>query len=154
MLESRGLVQHIVDATHAKGHTLDLLITRPSDQVISGVRVSEDLVSDHNLVHFGINLSRPPNDQTIYTLRRIVNSTLLINCADFSIRLRSIFPDFQAGVGPDGLYNFYNESVTSILDEVAPLVTKSVIEKPRATWCSDNSDERTAMTEENGPTLT
>ncbi|KAJ8050076.1 hypothetical protein HOLleu_03133 [Holothuria leucospilota] len=37
LLESRGLSQHVADPTHVKGQTLDLLITRASDQLIDDV---------------------------------------------------------------------------------------------------------------------
>jgi hypothetical protein len=45
-LVSFGLTQHVIDATHIDGHTLDLVITRSSDDFIYDSFVS-DLISDH-----------------------------------------------------------------------------------------------------------
>ena len=138
LLESRCLSQHVTEATHIKWHILDLLITRASDQVINGVHVSEDLVSDHNLVQFGINLSRPPNTRSYSKFNSI-------DCADFNVRLQSTFSNFLTDMGPDGLCDFYNQSITDILNEVVPMVIKTVIEKPCAAWYLANSDELIIM---------
>ena len=45
---------------HHLRHTLDLLITRLDDKLISQVRTLPELLSDHNVVACDINLPRPP----------------------------------------------------------------------------------------------
>ena len=47
LLESMGLQQHVVTPTHESGHTLDLIITRQCDSVLSSVPVSDYFLSDH-----------------------------------------------------------------------------------------------------------
>ena len=131
----------MTDATHVDGHILDLLITRASDQLVTDVRVSEDLVSDHTLVNFGVNISRPVNSRITRSYRKF--ST--IDCDDLSDKLHSTFSHFPPNSGPDQLCDYYNQSITSILDEFAPIVTKTVTEKPRAAWYSENADELTTF---------
>ena len=46
LVTSMGLVQHITEATHEDGHTLDLLITRSTDSVLHGMPVVDCLFSD------------------------------------------------------------------------------------------------------------
>ena len=41
LLTSIGLKQHVTVPTHISGHTLDLLITRENDPVISSVPVAD-----------------------------------------------------------------------------------------------------------------
>ena len=57
-LVSFGLTQHIVAATHIDGHTLDLVITRSSDDFIYDSFVS-DLISDHFAVISVVRAHKP-----------------------------------------------------------------------------------------------
>ena len=50
LLESSDLSQHVVGHTHKHGHTLDLVITRSSEQFISEIRTYKLTVSDHYFV--------------------------------------------------------------------------------------------------------
>jgi len=47
LLNTFGLEQQVQDATHVKGHTLDLVICRTTDNLVSSCTVS-DFLSDHN----------------------------------------------------------------------------------------------------------
>ena len=133
LLDSRGLVQHVVEATHTSGQTLDLIITCASDQLITDVRVTDDLVPDHSLVHFGINMSRPPNAKSVRWYRKLS----AMDCDTLSDRIQSSFSDFPADARVDQLCDFYDKSMSKILDELSPVTSKTVIENPRAPWYSD-----------------
>jgi len=39
ILQSCGMVQHVREPTHVLGHTLDVVITRDTDNLISNIRV-------------------------------------------------------------------------------------------------------------------
>ena len=56
-LQSFGFVQHVTEPTHARGHTLDLVITRGETDVLS-LRVGA-LISDHALIRFVLPLKKP-----------------------------------------------------------------------------------------------
>lgn len=62
LITSADLRQHVNEATHHLGHTLDFLITRldAADKLISQVRTLPELLSDHSVVACDINLPRPP----------------------------------------------------------------------------------------------
>ena len=47
LLVSMGLKQHVLQPTHELGHTLDLIITRISDNIIAGRPYTGELFSDH-----------------------------------------------------------------------------------------------------------
>jgi hypothetical protein len=58
LIESFGMVQRVSGATHKRGHTLDLIITRLGDNLVSNI-VMGDLISDHNVVSCKLNIQRP-----------------------------------------------------------------------------------------------
>ena len=61
LLDSRNLKQHVSHPTHDKGHTLDLVISRIKNELISNITTNEELHSDHKFVQILVNVRRPPN---------------------------------------------------------------------------------------------
>jgi hypothetical protein len=59
LLDAFGLHQHVTDPTHAHGHTLDLVITRPS-LAFSSITVDAPVISDHALVTYNLIQVKPP----------------------------------------------------------------------------------------------
>ena len=60
LLETFGLLQHISLPTHVSGHTLDLLITRSSNDIcICSTNFSSLRISDHYFVHGKLSIPRP-----------------------------------------------------------------------------------------------
>ena len=45
-LATRGLVQHVDEPTHQKGHTLDVVITKDSNDIISKLEVIDPVLCD------------------------------------------------------------------------------------------------------------
>ena len=58
LLVSMGLKQHVNVPTHVSGHTLDLMITREHDLVISCVPVADQYLSDHASVLCSLNSAK------------------------------------------------------------------------------------------------
>ena len=66
LCDAFGLVQHVENATHIKGHTLDFILSRPNDGLcVRNLQVGE-IVSDHNVVSCDIAFRKP-----VYTKRTI-----------------------------------------------------------------------------------
>ena len=57
LLDSFGLCQHVEGPTHTGGHTLDLVISRTVDDLVSLCTVS-DFISDHNAVLLTLNCGK------------------------------------------------------------------------------------------------
>ena len=51
-LQSLNLHQYILDATHVKGHMLDLVLTRTGEAAIQSLQVNPSAVSDHYPIIF------------------------------------------------------------------------------------------------------
>lgn len=59
ILESFNLVQHVNGPTHKKGHTLDLIITRATDELVTSIDIQDPMLSDHSAVHCKLRLKKP-----------------------------------------------------------------------------------------------
>ena len=84
----RVLEQHVVGATHARGHTLDIVIRRENSRIIAGIPSVEetpigDTKSSTKLDHFAIvcklNLVKPLRQRKSLTIVDTRKSTLTIN---------------------------------------------------------------------------
>lgn len=130
-LVSFGLTQHIVDATHIDGHTLDLVITRSSDDFIYDSFVS-DLISDHFAVISVVRAHKPLllKKKISYRCFSVVDADEL--ASDIS---RSPLVCNPAST-IDGLLLQYNAAVTAGLDRLAPMKTKMCIVRPSSPWFS------------------
>lgn len=60
LLESYGLQQHVTSPTHKHDHTLDLIITRQSDQLLGNTPRISRYISDHATVLCSIRCDKPP----------------------------------------------------------------------------------------------
>ena len=58
LLSEAELQQHVVGSTQISGHTLDLVISRTSDQLILNTEIST-MMSDHNWVHSTMSYEHP-----------------------------------------------------------------------------------------------
>ena len=132
LLHCTGLQQHVHGPTHSKGHTLDLLITRSTDQILHSIRTEDSLNSDHSLVIFGMRIQRPRNKK-ITTARRDLRN---INIAQLQDNLANSFANYPADMNAERLLELYQDTVTNILDTAAPLVEKVINDKVRAPWFS------------------
>ena len=54
ILDQYNLQQHVNGATHTKGHTLDLVITKRDDSIIDNVQIANCDISDHYSVFFSL----------------------------------------------------------------------------------------------------
>lgn len=58
-LSSFSLQQHVIGATQLHGHTLDLFITRESEEVIAGSPRIDRFISDHAAIFCKLVSSKP-----------------------------------------------------------------------------------------------
>ena len=71
LLTQYDLIQHVKGPTHISGNTIDLIMTRASDNLTNFADVSS-LISDHFLVSAHINIDQPPKDHSISSFRKKV----------------------------------------------------------------------------------
>ena len=137
MLDVFSLNQHTNGSTHKDGHTLDLVITRSDDDIVSNLSIdSPFVISDHAAIHFHLKLKKPVFDKKLVTFRKLSSIDFINFCSDVS---NSSLPRLFAAPVPclDDLIIQYNNVLSSILDIHAPVKTKTVTLRPAAPWYSE-----------------
>ncbi|XP_072022074.1 uncharacterized protein [Amphiura filiformis] len=134
LLDAVGLKQHVNGATHKSGHTLDLMISRDTSNVITGVvEIIPEIFSDHYPVGCYLNLQPPkaPSKTMKYRKIREIDTTEFMRDIESSSLYTNPAPDLEE------LVNQYETVMGMLLDKHAPLVEKSVIVRPHCPWYTD-----------------
>lgn len=142
-LEVHGLCQRVVGATHNRGHTLDVLITRQSSRIFDGSPTIEDpslfdskgnSSGDHLAICAYLNILKSAREQKTISFRnfRNVSTVDLVNDITESKTLQSLHGS------TDELVQRYNDGLRELLDKHAPLRTKLIIVRPNTPWYDDN----------------
>ena len=139
--ESVGLQQHVEQHTQAQGHTLDLVISRRSDNIIEDLPRVDRFLSDHGTVLFSLKSIKPSLLEKTISYRKLK-----------SIDLNSLQSDLAATDlcrNPpevlEDLARSYNSTLKVVLDKHAPLITRSIKVRPRVPWF--NEEIKTAKRE-------
>ena len=120
ILTDFGLVQHTHIPTHLSGHTLDLVITRSNDELMTDIPETHELFSDHFDVKFQYNSKNDNETPTFIKFRKLKN----INVDDLKSELESLNSlDYKAH-DLDSLLSVYTSTMQSALDKFAPMRTK------------------------------
>ena len=129
-----GLIQHVNEMTHIKGHVLDLILSREVDDLcIANVRVG-DAVSDHFLVRCNLSIKRPQKTKRTITYRNLKT----LDIADFSSDVSDL-PLVQnyEHMNLDELVYAYDSQLREVLDKHAPLITRTTTSQRRDPWETD-----------------
>ncbi|KAL6491528.1 hypothetical protein MHYP_G00018730 [Metynnis hypsauchen] len=127
-LENFGFNQFIDFPTHTKGHTLDLICC--SGLSPSNCAADELHVTDHFLLSFNINLCLSiTKPSRLISFRNIkdIDTDVLTSSLDNILNV-------DTSSSPDELAAHYNNSLTSILNSLAPVKTRSVSFTHSAHW--------------------
>ena len=130
ILDSVNLSQHVLGSTHRKGHTLDLIITQHNSNLVTDVRILNDVFSDHQVVTCKLNCPRPPLSKIPLTFR----STKQLNGDVFIATLKESLADQDLSVKTDidEMVDIYNSTLKDIYDKLAPVQTRVVNHRPWA----------------------
>ena len=71
ILESYCLQQHVVGPTHVEGHTLDLIITRQSGNIVYNTQKIDRFLSDHSAILCSLCSDKPSLSAKNVSYRRI-----------------------------------------------------------------------------------
>jgi hypothetical protein len=134
LLDAFDLLQHVATATHASGHTLDLVMTRPS-LVPNNINVDAPVLSDHGLVTYYLPVSQPtPAISQCKTVRRLRD----IDCDAFNTAVRQSSVCDGMGNLTDStivvLCDTYQTVLRQIVDIMAPPISVVVSRKSSMPW--------------------
>ncbi|CAB4003826.1 Hypothetical predicted protein [Paramuricea clavata] len=132
LLDSMDLVQHVSSSTQVSRHTLDLIITRKMDTIITSPPINDTFLSDHSTVLCDLKLTRAtvkPGETSYRKLKGI----------DFDLFKKDILSSTLCQTPPDnldGLIGCYNTTLSIVLDKHAPRRTRCVLLRPHVPWFS------------------
>ena len=134
LLESVTLSQHIHEPTHKSGHTLDLVITRSSDNFVNNITVKQHLL---DCVHFPI-FAHLSLEKKIPVVREIEYRKIrAINVDHFRSDLKCHLSNCDFTDDTKNLCDVYNAVIKEVVDQHAPLRKRKLAVRDRSPWISD-----------------
>ena len=134
LLQSSNLCQMVVGPTHMKGHTLDLVISSTSENLISDIRVDSSLPSDHFAVVMKVKMRKPSSSRVTVTSRKIRNINVNLFMADINKSQLVV----NASNELENLTHQYYDVLSGLLDRHAPKITRIVKLRPHTPWYYDH----------------
>lgn len=135
LLDRFGLKQHVHQSTHRSGHTLDLVLSRSSESLVTNVHACDHGFPDHYPVFSRLSLQKPPNLKETVTFRKFKT----VNVSDVSDDiLNSALNTDLSACELDGVVSLYNSELARIIDVHAPLKTRTLTVREEAEWYTDN----------------
>ena len=130
LLTSYNLEQHVQSPSHKAGHILDLMITRPSENLISNVTVYDPHLSDHCSVKAQLHLMKPPPVRKEVTTHnyKMLNGATFQEDLEICVRWLGQSSDLDMAVAD------YDEQLSIMLDRHAPKITKTITVWPNTEW--------------------
>ena len=132
LLTSMGLEQHVDKPTHISGHTLDLIITRCSDSLLSAKPIADYLFSDHITVLCDLELGKPPpkvKQGSYRIIKDIDREKLQVDLLSSEL--------CQNTDTLNELVNSYNTTLAQAPDRHTPLRTKVIRSRPLVPWFNE-----------------
>ena len=114
ILESFNLKQHVNGSTHKKGNTLDSIITRNEDKLVTGIRIHDPVISDHLAIHCTLQLEKPPLEQAEIYYRKLNNVNM--NSFNEDLKVLDLNDDYDLSV----LIDKYENTLKETLQQHAP----------------------------------
>ena len=139
ILESFSLVQHVNGPTHKKGHTLDLIITRAVDELVTSVEIRDPMLSDHSAIHCKLRLKKPPLERMETSYRKLRS----VNMDSFNDDLKQSDLLTTNTFDLTGLIEKYENTLTETLQRHAPLKRRMITLRPSAPWYHEGISDLT-----------
>ena len=127
LFDTLNYKQHVTTRTHKLRHTLDVVITRDNEDLISQWKVGDQL-SDHNLILCDVSHPKPRPIQGPMSMRKLCS----VNMPNLREDLKDALQHGNAqGCSVEDLTNHYNSALTTVLDKHAPARVKRVTIRPK-----------------------
>ena len=136
---SYNLNQHVRSPTHEAGHTLDLILTRFSDDFVldDSITISNILPSDHALVECILNISKPPPNKIVIKTRKFREIDIDAFRCDITKSALFLAPSSELVT----VVEQYENILSDLLNRHAPEITRTITARPHAPWYCDSLRE-------------
>ena len=133
LIESFDLKQHVLEPTHYKGHMLDLVITRSSDEIVGTVCLSDPDISDHFAIKFKLLSEKIHFQRKSVTFRKLKSLDTKSFQTDIEVSTLHTSP---LGDISDAIEQ-YDRVLSELLEKHAPIQRKTITIRPSAPWYSE-----------------
>ena len=129
-ISSAGLLQHVTEPTHKKGHTLDLLMSRADDDIIHHHEVCNLEMSDHYIIFIDVNQRRSSVSEEVTTTRCYRD----LDVQNFTSNLEVEFRDFPYDGDVNRQVDFYIKKSRMVFDISCSESTKKKKTRQHFPW--------------------
>ncbi len=133
VLETFGLIQHVMVPIHVCNHILDIIVTRSSSDVIISEIQASLFLSDHCFLECNLSVPRSNLRKKEIQFRRMRH----IDVDAFKSDIVSSNICNEAGSNLDDLMQRYDGTLSCILDKHAPVPKKMIMERTKVPWFND-----------------
>jgi hypothetical protein len=132
LLESYDLLQLVNVPTHTSGHTLDVIISRGSDNILVSEPYADYFISDHSFTSCVISRLRPQLSVKNIQFRKWTS----LNDEEFISDLCNLksLPEHSTDV--DLLVHSFSDTLADIVNKHVPLKEKRITCRPEVPWYS------------------
>lgn len=136
LCHSLDLKQHVCGATHRNGNILDLVLTKSDDKLVTATASADHGFPDHYPVFSHLSLQKPclPKQEVTNRKLKSITSRALMG----ALRESSLSSVDITTLSLDALTDLYHTELQSVLDDLAPLKTRTITVRPEAKWYDDS----------------
>ena len=120
-LNTFNLCQHVSLPTHNSGHILDLIIANASLNLLICPYMLDTFISNHRTACVEIDLPKPTVNKVTFSYRPINK----INFTEFNQDMSKVFSNLD-NFNLESLIDYFNSSMSLLLDKYVPLKTVTV----------------------------
>ena len=144
VLQSCGMLQHLKEPTHVRGHTLDVVITWETDKVLSCLDVSDPglldksgiITCDHFAVIFSAHAAKPHPVRKTVSFRKL--RAIDVDSFKQDIVSSSVLRDSLNSANLEELVRAYTSELSALIEKHAPLRSKTITLRPSCVWYTRN----------------
>ncbi|KAJ8027965.1 hypothetical protein HOLleu_30071 [Holothuria leucospilota] len=134
IFSSFGLTQHVNTATHQSGHTLDLILSRSTENILVELPIPTLYVSDHCFLECGLSIQRPAPTKEEFSYRKYKS----IDIDQFKLDILSSNLYAEEWLDVNIAANCFSTTLQRILDRHAPLKNVRKVTRTTFPWYSDH----------------
>ena len=144
VLQSCGMLQHVKEPTHVRGHTLDVVITRETDKILSCLDVSDPglldksgkITRDHFAVVFSAHAAKPRPVRKTVSFRKL--RAIDVDSFKQDIISSSVLSNSLNSANLEELVRAYTSELSALIEKHAPLRSKTITLRPSCVWYTQN----------------
>ena len=130
ILSLYDLKQHVTEATHIKGHTIDVVITPNIDSYVQDLNITQLDLSHHSLIDFNLKTETKTKSEKTISFRSFKN----IDTPQFRSEVQEKLIDLPQTNNIQSRVESYNATLTELVEKHAPVKTKVIKVVNEAPW--------------------